>query len=352
MTSFEALFDTAVDKLQVLTKDEARHFIEKGYVVVRGAFDRVLAATICDVAWEELKDTGIERDCPETWLQSSGMGHLRGYMRTQGNGERILLKEMAPRAMLAQQDVAGANRLPGRGEQLVWGYSAIGNLGDEAAVWEPPAPEQPGWHKDGWHFRHFLDSPEQGLLVVPLFTDILPESGGTFIAPDSIKVVANRLINLPQGLHPDSVQGAGYLIPGMVEQCSEFEELIGEAGDMVILHPFMLHRVSVNPSLRARFIANVAVVLDEPMCFSREDDNYSLSELTVMHALNTTAVDFEALGPRKTVVPGPFRDEEQREKQHLLLSQEMLELHEAGLITPAWGPEQGYMSNADRELLA
>lgn len=349
MASFEALFDAATERNQLLTRDEARHFIEKGYVVIRGAFDRGLAAAVCEAAWQELSEKGIDRDRPDSWLQPHAMGHIRGYMRTQGNGEKIALKDMAPRAMLAQQDVGGAKRLPGGGEHLTWGYSAIGNLGDEEAVWEAPAPQQPGWHKDGWHFRHFLDSPEQGLLVVPLFTDILPESGGTFIATDSIRAVAKRLVDLPQGLHPDSVQGAGYLIPGLVEQCTEFEELIGEAGDMIILHPFMLHRVSANPSLRSRFIANVAVVLDEPMCFARDDGDYSLTELTVMHALGGQEIDFVASGPRKAVVPGPFRDDEQKKNQNEWLSKEMRELRDAGFVTPAWGEDQGYMSNANGE---
>ena len=44
-------------------------------------------------------------------------------------------------------------------------------------------------------FRHLLDSPEQGLLVVPLFNDILPQSGGTHIATDSIGVVSRFLVN-------------------------------------------------------------------------------------------------------------------------------------------------------------
>jgi len=51
-------------------------------------------------------------------------------------------------------------------------------------------------------FRHLLDSPEQGLLVVPLFNDILPQSGGTHIATDSIGVVSRFLVNHPEGLHP------------------------------------------------------------------------------------------------------------------------------------------------------
>ena len=32
-------------------------------------------------------------------------------------------------------------------------------------------------------FRHYLDSPEQGLLMLTYWGDVGPRSGGTFIAP-------------------------------------------------------------------------------------------------------------------------------------------------------------------------
>jgi hypothetical protein len=47
-------------------------------------------------------------------------------------------------------------------------------------------PSSPDWHKDGDFFRHFLDSPEQGLLTIVLWSDIEERGGGTFIAPDSV----------------------------------------------------------------------------------------------------------------------------------------------------------------------
>ena len=207
---------------------------------------------------------------PDTWGQPFNGGRL-GYIRTKGTDRRLALQAEAPRAFQAQADaVGGADRLPDHGENLIWRDAAIGNLRVAAGVeWEPPGPRQAGWHKDGWHFRHFLNSPEQGLLTVPIYSDIQPRSGGTFIAPDSIRPVAQLLAQHAAGLHPDSVQGSGYLIPGLIEQCSRFEELTGKAGDMALLHPYMLHRVSVNPSTRPRFIANMALVLTEPMRFNR-----------------------------------------------------------------------------------
>ena len=176
---------------------------------------------------------------------------------------------------------------------------------------------------------------------MPIYSDIHPQSGGTFIAPDSIAPVARLLAGIPAGLHPDSVQGAGYLIPGLIEQCSEFRELTGAAGDMALLHPYMLHRVSVNPSPRPRFIANMALVLAEPMRFRREDDAYSLAELAVLRALDTHAFDFDATRDPLAVRPGPFRDEEEAQRERGLLTKEMAQLRERGLVTPELGRSPG-----------
>jgi hypothetical protein len=53
------------------------------------------------------------------------------------------------------------------------------------------------WHVDGDWFYHFLDSPEQALLIIPLFIDILPSGGGTAICEDRIRLIAEQLVRLP-----------------------------------------------------------------------------------------------------------------------------------------------------------
>ena len=142
------------------------------------------------------------------------------------------------------------------------------------------------------------------------------------------------------------MQGSGYLIPGLVEQCRDFRELTGEIGDMAILHPFMLHRPCVNPSPRPRFIANAALVLREPMQFHRQPgDAYSLVELAVLRALGTNALRFEIAGRREAVKPAPFRDEEEKVTQRRQLEGEMAAMAGKGVVTPAWGEGLGYMSN-------
>ena len=345
--AFAAAFEATAARFQALSRDEARHFVDKGYVVVRGAFPETFAVEVRRGAWNEMRtEHGVDEHDPDTWGKLGGW--KIGYIRTKGTGRRLALKTDAPRAFLAQADaIGGVDRLPERGGGLAWGDAAIGNLGlPDGPAWSPPGPRQTGWHKDGWHFRHFLNSPEQGLLTVPIYSDIRPKSGGTFIATDSIRPVAELLVEHPAGLHPDGVQGAGYLIPGLIEQCTEFEELTGEPGDMVLLHPYMLHRVSVNPSLRPRFIANMALVLVEPMRFDRPaGEPYSLVELAVLRALQADNLDYRTTRPALAFKPFPFRDEAEADKQRGLLNEEMAAMARRGRVTPAWAGEFGYMTN-------
>lgn len=49
---------------------------------------------------------------------------------------------------------------------------------------------------DGDFFVLFLDSREQALLVIPLFTDIVERAGGTVICPDAIPATARHLVSI------------------------------------------------------------------------------------------------------------------------------------------------------------
>ena len=360
-----AHFETAASQCRVLSREQAWHFVEHGHVVVPQAFDKALAEAVREQAWRELEEKhGARRGEPDSWgCGFQGRNRIPGYARTAGSGRKFLLSADAPTAFQAIVDVVGgAERLPDDGAKMSWSDAAVANLGvgrdvapDHAgvAVAPPGASSDSGaearrasWHKDGWHFRHFLDSPEQGLLVVPIFSDIQPQSGGTPIATDSIAPVARLLAANPQGFHADSVQGAGYLIPGLVEQCSSFAELVGEAGDLAILHPYMLHRPCLNPSPRPRFIANAALVLEEPMRFDRpQDDACSLVELAVLRALGVSRQPFANAAEREAVVPGPFRDDAGKAAERKRLEAEMRSMATRGVVTPAWGAELGYMSN-------
>ena len=105
-----------------------------------------------------------------------------------------------------------------------WGDGLIVNLREGAdRPWDPPSPRVKGWHKDGDFFRHFLDSPEQGLLTLVLWTDVLPRGGATFVAADSVPVVARFLAERPEGVLPQE-----FPRQELIAQCHDFVEATGE----------------------------------------------------------------------------------------------------------------------------
>ena len=210
---------------------------------------------------------------------------------------RVPIHELAPRAWGALCDLAGGRERIA-GDEPAWSDGLICNFALRAdEPWQPPSAACPGWHKDGDFFRHFLDSPEQGLLTIVIWSDIKPQSGGTFVACDSVPVVARHLLAHPEGLPPSG-------FAGLIDQCSDFAELTGDVGDVGVLHPFVLHAASNNPSGRARFITNPPISLKEPMQFKRENpDDYSPVELGVLRGLGVDELDFKITGERERIVP-------------------------------------------------
>lgn len=108
---------------------------------------------------------------------------------------------LAPKAWAAVCEVLGGE------ERIadwckVWKDAFIPNFGQPDFRPDDPLHfrKLKNWHTDGDTFVHFLDSPEQALLIIPLFTDIAHKGGGTVICTDSIGLVAKRLVKPNPGL--------------------------------------------------------------------------------------------------------------------------------------------------------
>jgi hypothetical protein len=281
--------------LTTLTPEEVEHFLEYGYVKLTQCFDRATADEWRAFAFERL---GYDADDASTWAEARV--HLPGM-------NEVDVAEFAPRAYGAICDLLGGQERVKR--PLRWRDGLIVNFHVRAdEPWQPPSPQVPGWHKDGDWFRHFLDTPEQGLLTIVVWSDFEPQSGGTFIATDSVGPVARFLAQHPEGCHPGEVK-----FGELIGQCARFEEATGRVGDVFLLHPYMLHAASNNPSGRARFITNPAVSLTEPMCFDRADGAYSPVERAVLRGLGVERLDWQITGQRERVVP----ERERRQKAML-----------------------------------
>jgi len=65
-----------------------------------------------------------------------------------------------------------------------------------------------------------------------------------------------------------------------------FHEMTGNIGDVVLMHPFMLHSASKNLLRRVRVITNPPVSLKEPFRLNRDNhEEYSLVELKTLKEL-------------------------------------------------------------------
>jgi hypothetical protein len=290
-----------------LSPADIGHFIDHGYLIVRDAFPREVARERTDRAFQRL---GYDRNDPATWTKP------RVHMAL---GDRENFESYAPKAFAAAADLAGgADRIKRPATICPDGF--IVNFSEGAdRPWEPPSALSPGWHVDGNWFHHFLDSPEQGLLMIFIYSDIGPRGGGTFGALDSIGVIARFLAAHPEGVEPN-----GFGFGERAAECRNFFEWTGNAGDVVLIHPFMLHAVSQNHSGVPRFITNPALSLAEPMNFNRPNrEDFSPVELAVLRGLGVDRYDFRPTAPRRHIVS------QQEKDQQKLLEEERLALARA-----------------------
>ncbi len=270
---------------RTLTAADERQFLEQGFVVIRDCFTRDTAREWIDFAWKRM---GLDRNDPAAWKDARL--HLPSM-------NRVAIAEFAPRAWGAivdllrdESDIVDGSRY--------WsdGFIVNFNIGADKPF-ETPNQDRGGWHKDGDWFRHFLDSPEQALLSIVVWQDIGPRGGATYIAPDSIKLVAEALRVKPEGevTHP---------FGKLIKQCTQFVEVAGRAGDVVLMNPFMLHTASANHSGIARFITNPAVSLTTPFQFNRANPaDFSLVERKTLHDLGLERLDFKIAHERHRLVP-------------------------------------------------
>jgi hypothetical protein len=251
-------------------------------VVIPECFTREFADDWKVRAYERL---GYDPNNSETWAQSRH--HMKGE-------QSVEVKELAPKAWATICALMG-------GEDRVkqpcrWFDNFIVNFRDGAdEPWQSPKERNTGWHVDGDWFQHFLDGPEQGLLVLAIWSDIETTGGGTFIACDSIGPVARFLAGHPEGVDP-----YGFPVSALIAQCKDRIEVTGKVGDVALVHPFTLHTSSQNILKKPRFITNPAISFSQPMNFHRSDPaDYSPVELAILRALGVDHLDFQATGSRQ-----------------------------------------------------
>ena len=262
-------------------------FSRDGFVRVPGALEPDFCASVVTDAFARLQ---LDDADPATW--PTGRHHLAVTRNWR-------LDEVAPQAAAtAEELLGGRDRIAFAGIQ----DNLIVNLPDPGAAWFAPEDVEAsgaGWHKDGDWFRHFLDSPEQGMLGIVFWRDVTERQGPTYVAVDSVAPVAQLLADHPEGLDPSDLSAP---VRRILAGCCDFRALTGRQGDVVLAHPFLLHTASVNQLAAPRVISNSSVMLHEPMRFDRPGGACSPLERSILDALGVDHLDFQPTGDRAAVV--------------------------------------------------
>ena len=291
-----------VKEYKYLTQDQIDHFMKHGYLRIPQAFSREKAASWTSTVWTRL---GYDPNDKSTWLRDR---------INMPNHKFEPVRTFSPLAWGCICELLG-------GEDRVddfstkWSDGLIVNLGapEWENNWQQPKELQ-NWHVDGDFFLHFLDSREQALLVIPVFTEIKPRGGGTMIAPEGIKMIAKHLYEHPEGVLP-----GGFGALDKIQECEDFHEVTGSPGDVVLMHPLMMHSASRNALRIPRIITNPPVLLKEPFNFDRENpEDYSIVEKKTLKELGVDSLPgWKIKGVRRVVVPERVRIQAEMRAQEL-----------------------------------
>lgn len=248
-----------------------QHFRVHGWMRVLQAFDAAAAAAMQDVVWAGLADAGIRRDAPSTWTieRPANLQRLKADPVFEAMGSRRLLDAID--AILETRSYE---------KPKTWGalFIAFPSEGE----WEVPAS---GWHTDA-NYRSQL-APPKGVQIHSLFGDVPPRSGATLILSGSHRLIHQWFKENPPPPGARSaemrkrLQGHPYIrdlhaaddpetrIARFMDEVEVVDgiplqviENTGSAGDVLLLHPLLLHVAARNSGAAPRFLLSGGITTD------------------------------------------------------------------------------------------
>ena len=257
----------------VLDAEQVESFVTLGYCTLSGAFTAQQAAAASDCVWRRMEQkAGIRRDDRSTWPAAYD---IEEYL-----AEPEVLACFTDRLAGGVKQLLGPDRWCG---ERRWGFWPVNFSFGQGQPYDFPTSS---WHIDGNWFRHSIDCPSQGLLIIGLFTDIGPRCGGTILALGSHKRTARVLVR-----HTGGISHLDLFREVLSEPLGNFHEITGSAGDVVLAHPFLFHSRGLKHDGPPRIISNTEASLLQPMRLRRENQNdYSVLERSIVQALRESPV--------------------------------------------------------------
>ncbi|MFI0445159.1 phytanoyl-CoA dioxygenase family protein [Actinomadura sp. 6N118] len=226
----------------MLDDAQVEGFIRDGFVRLDEAFPRDLAAECREILW---RDTGADPNDRSTW--TAPVVRLGDYAQ-----EPFRRAANTPRLHAAFDTLVGEGR-----------WQPRGSLGSFPVRF--PSDDDPG--DGGWHveaslpgddmanfmtWRTNLFSKGRALLMLFLFSDV-----GEDDAPTRIRVGSH--LDVPPILEPAGDKGLPFMeLAGKAAPASEHRPVAyatGQAGDVFLCHPFVVHAAQPHHGTEPRFMA-------------------------------------------------------------------------------------------------
>jgi len=254
----------------VLNDEDLEHFAAEGYVCVRSAIPRAVAGDCRELAAAQL---GIDLADPTTWREPVVRGLVLGEPLQEAAEAPLLLD--AIHQLLDPED-----------------WQPRVNLG--LFVVRFPSAVDPG--DAGWHIDSSFEAPdgrwfvnyrsrERGLLLLCLLSDVGAED-----APARILRGSHR--QMPLLLRPygdDGVYGLEAPLPDppVPERPDRIAFATGEAGDVYLCHPFLMHAASSpHRGTTPRFMAQPPISITGGLQLDGDIDRLSPVARTMRAALD------------------------------------------------------------------
>jgi len=263
------------DAARALSDAQIEQFIQDGFVKVERAFPRALADEGRAMLWRDLP---CDPDDSSTWTRPV----IRlGYY----GGEPFESAANTPRLHAAFDQLVGRGR-----------WKPRSNLGTFPVRF--PSPDDPGdagWHidvsfpgptaswdetKDFSDWRANITSRGRALLMLFLFSDV-----GETDAPTRIKVGSHR--DIARFLEPAGEAGMSHAMLDQFGGALLRPEALatGEASDVYLCHPFLVHAAQMHRGTAPRFMAQPPLHPAEPFQIERADGDYSAVEIAIRRGL-------------------------------------------------------------------
>lgn len=269
---------SAITQLDVISDRELERFRRDGYLIIKYAFTRDTAKSCENLILEMLKSEH-QVDLKAPYKARFVLNRRAGVVFDR---------------MITSRLTAGLDKLFGSDG---WDSTHFLSHGDFFITFpgfvkhsQRPSPLVARWHVDlGYRAAEAHDIHDRNCAFVPAFlvTDSKQDGACTLVAAGSHRVVARLLGSMEEPVRRQDMVAfcEGYI--SRKEGQDSVVQLTGEAGDVVVMHPLLMHAASANCRDTVRIMTNTGVGGSGRRQLGANDTNRSVADEVIWQEIKS-----------------------------------------------------------------